>query len=141
MREPPAPGVGNEPVETSADERVAAGFARLLEAAAVSRVFGAPVERDGQTVIPVAEILAVGGFGVGAGGGRAAEGRRTGSGAGGGGQAFARGIAAVVVSREGVRVEPILDVTKIALAALTAAGFVFACWFGLAKPKRLPRSR
>jgi hypothetical protein len=35
-----------------------------------------------------------------------------------------------------VRVEPVFDATKIALAALTAAGFIWASWKGMSKPKR-----
>jgi uncharacterized spore protein YtfJ len=49
-----------------------------------------------------------------------------GGGGGGGGRVFSRPVAVVVASPEGVRVEPVLDVTKIALAALTAGGFMLA---------------
>jgi hypothetical protein len=38
-------------------------------------------------------------------------------------------VAVVVASAEGVRVEPVLDVTKIALAALTAMGFMVGMMF------------
>ena len=37
----------------------------------------------------------------------------------------------IVASAEGVEVRPVVDVTKIALAALTAAGFVLAAWKGM----------
>jgi hypothetical protein len=45
-------------------------------------------------------------------------------------------VAVIVSSPEGVEVRPVIDVTKIALAALTAAGFVWAAWNGMSKPKR-----
>jgi uncharacterized spore protein YtfJ len=52
-----------------------------------------------------------------------------GSGGGGGGRILSRPVAVVVASAEGVRVEPVLDVTKIALAALTAMGFMVGMMF------------
>jgi hypothetical protein len=39
---------------------------------------------------------------------------------------LSRPVAAVVISPTGVRVEPILDLTKIVLAALTTLGFMAA---------------
>ena len=45
---------------------------------------------------------------------------------GGGGRTFSRPVAVVIVGPEGVRVEPVMDVTKVALAALTAFGFMFS---------------
>jgi uncharacterized spore protein YtfJ len=47
-----------------------------------------------------------------------------GSGGGGGGRVLSRPVAIIVSSPEGVYIEPVIDVTKIALAALTAAGFM-----------------
>ncbi len=49
-----------------------------------------------------------------------------GVGGGGGGRTLSRPVASIVVDPNGVRVEPIVDVTKLWLAALTAAGFCFA---------------
>jgi hypothetical protein len=39
----------------------------------------------------------------------------------------------VINSPEGVRVEPVVDVTKIALAALTAAGFMIGMLFKMTR--------
>jgi hypothetical protein len=41
----------------------------------------------------------------------------------------------VVASPEGVHVEPIIDVSKIALAALTAFGFMFGMLARMNRPK------
>jgi uncharacterized spore protein YtfJ len=103
---------------------------KFLSAADVEAVYGSPVSQGEHTVIPAAEVLSLVGFGLGSGGGSqgAAENDTTGSGSGGGGggRMLARPVAAIIISPEGVRVEPIVDVTKIALAAFTALGFMAA---------------
>jgi uncharacterized spore protein YtfJ len=48
-----------------------------------------------------------------------------GGGGGGGGGASGRPVAVISVSEEGVRVEPVVDATKIALAFFTALGSMF----------------
>lgn len=115
---------------------------RLLEAADVSKAYGEPILHGDVLLLPAAEVLAIAGFGMGSGGGVALqrEGQRSrgsGGGGGGGGKTLARSIAVVVASPEGVHVKPVLDFTKIALAALTAAGFVLAAWKGMKRPGRL----
>jgi uncharacterized spore protein YtfJ len=50
----------------------------------------------------------------------------SGEGGGGGGRVLSRPVAAIVISPTGVRVEPIVDVTKIALAIFTTLGFMTA---------------
>ncbi len=47
-----------------------------------------------------------------------------GGGGGGGGYVFARPVAVIVSGPDGVRVEPVVDSTKIALAFFTALGFM-----------------
>jgi uncharacterized spore protein YtfJ len=103
---------------------------KFLSAANVEAVYGQPV-REGETiVIPTAEVLSVAGFGLGAGSGSQGPGGQentgTGSGGGGGGRVLSRPVAAIIISPEGVKVEPVVDVTKIALAAFTTAGFMLA---------------
>ena len=56
-----------------------------------------------------------------------------GGGGGGGGGASGRPIAVISVTEEGVEVEPVVDVTKIALAFFTALGSMF---FMLTKMKK-----
>ncbi|MBI3734583.1 MAG: hypothetical protein HY259_14180 [Chloroflexi bacterium] len=101
---------------------------KLLDAARVEAVVGQPMAYGDMVIIPTAEVLSVAGFGLGYGeGGPAAAskgGEGRGGGGGGGGRVLSRPVAAIVVSPEGVRIEPIVDVTKVALAALTAAGFM-----------------
>ena len=99
---------------------------RFLSAANVEAVYGSPI-REGETiVIPAAEVVSVAGFGYGSGGGpqRTDENSGSGEGGGGGGRVFSRPVAAVVITPTGVRVEPIVDVTKIALAFFTTLGFM-----------------
>jgi len=52
------------------------------------------------------------------------EGGGAGGGGGGGGRVFARPVAVIISGPEGVRVEPVVDATKIALAFFTALGFM-----------------
>jgi uncharacterized spore protein YtfJ len=102
----------------------------FLASADVSVVYGEPIQHEDTLIIPTAEVLCGMGFGVGRGGGTSAaqeDGNPsvgTGIGAGGGGKVLSRPVAVVVASPEGVRVEPVVDITKIALAALTALGFM-----------------
>jgi uncharacterized spore protein YtfJ len=112
---------------------------RLLDVANIDASFAEPVDHGDTTIIPCAEVLAVIGLGVGYGYGQSPrqkqkendsppEGESVGGGGGGGGwgRSFSRPVAVVVSSPNGVRVEPVIDVTKIALAAFTAAGFMLA---------------
>lgn len=113
---------------------------RLIAAADVSKVYAPAVEHGERLMIPAAELVAVAGFGMGSGSGIVAAGSRSprrggGGGGGGGGRTFARSVAVVVSSPEGVEIRPVIDVTKIALAALTAVGFVWAAWKKTAEPK------
>ncbi len=108
---------------------------QIANAARVDNVFGQPIEREGTIVIPCAEIAV--GLGMGIGSGPADEqGRPTGSGGGGGGGGRGRPIAVIVMSKDGVRVEPVLDLTKIVLATFTTGAFVLL-WIGrLMRPGR-----
>jgi len=99
----------------------------FLETADVSRVYGQPHEHEGCLIIPAAEVVSGMGFGAGYGVGvpPGEDGGSSGGGGGGGGKAFARPVAVIIADENGVRVEPIIDPTKIALTALTAFGFIF----------------
>ena len=98
----------------------------LLDAGRPDAVFAAPVTVDGRTVIGAAEVILAAGAGGGGGGGPQAEENRLaegfGAGAAGGGTTLARPVAVVIIEPDGVRVEPVVDVTKIGLAALTVVG-------------------
>ncbi len=101
-----------------------------LEAASVEAVYGEPVVSGDTVVITSAEVFSVLGVGAGYGSGSAGEGagaqagRGFGGGGGGGGRVLSRPVAAIVIRPGGVTVQPIVDVTKLGLAALTAIGFM-----------------
>jgi uncharacterized spore protein YtfJ len=115
-------------------------MAAFFDTASVDRVYGEPIVKGDLTIIPTAEVLTVMAFGVGFGSGPADESESkevgSGGGSGGGGKTFARPAAVVVVSPEGVYVEPIIDRTKVLLAAITALGFMVATLFGFLSPKK-----
>jgi|SRR5450759_4665626 uncharacterized spore protein YtfJ len=114
-----------KPAVTGSIEQV---LNRLVSNATVDTVFGRPIERDGATIIPCSEIMV--GFGMGNGTGPVDErGNLTGQGGGGGGGSQGRPIAVVVMTKEGVRVEPVLDLTKVVLASMTTGAFMLF-WFG-----------
>jgi uncharacterized spore protein YtfJ len=114
----------------------------FLSAASVEAVYAEPIRQGETIVIPAAEVLSFAGFGLGAGSGpQASEGvgsTGSGTGGGGGGRVLARPVAAIVISPAGVRVEPIVDVTKIGLAAITTLGFMLGM---LSRMKRTRRPR
>lgn len=107
-----------------------------------SVVYGRPIKQGEVTIIPAAEVIAGIGFGSGFGYGPVSEGegRSTfatgGEGGGGAGRTFSRPVAVVIVSPQGVRVEPVRDRTKVLLAAITAGGFMAAAFLRMISPKR-----
>jgi uncharacterized spore protein YtfJ len=114
----------------------------FLATADVSVVYGEPIQHDDTIIIPTAEVLAGLGFGFGSGSGNSPEGsdqkpaEGSGFGGGGGGRVLSRPVAVVVASPEGVRVEPVIDITKIALAGLTALGFMVGMMFRMTSRRR-----
>jgi uncharacterized spore protein YtfJ len=110
----------------------------FLSVADVKKVYGEPVESNGQTIIPAAEVLAGMGFGVGAGSGQGKDTSESGSGSGGGGggRTFSRPVAIIVAGPQGVEIQPVFDMSKIALTALTAFGFMLVT---VARMQRGPR--
>lgn len=98
----------------------------FIETADVSKVYGEPITHEDTLILPAAEVLAVAGFGAGYGSGGPEDGGGAGGGAGGGGKTFSRPVAVVIADSSGVRVEPVMDPTKIALTFFTAVGFMVA---------------
>jgi uncharacterized spore protein YtfJ len=114
-------------------------FDNFLESAGHKSVFAEPIAAEGSTVIGAAETMM--GWGGGGGGsfkmgegpiatdseGPEADARPPGDdfGGGAGGGAYTRPVAVIVIDDDGVRVEPVVDATKIALAAITAFGSMF----------------
>ena len=124
----------SQPV-VAGSEMYQATMEEFLAAADVRVVYGEPIQHDDTLIIPTAEVLCGLGFGVGSGFGTSSDentdkpSQGSGSGGGGGGRILSRPVAVVVASPEGVRVEPVVDITKIALAGLTALGFMVGMMF------------
>jgi uncharacterized spore protein YtfJ len=104
---------------------------RMISVADVGSVYGEPIKKGNTTIIPTAEVASFMGFGLGAGTGPAADPSKPGetlpaggSGGGGGGYNFARPVAVIIATPDDVRIQPIIDVTKVAIAALTTFGFM-----------------
>lgn len=104
-------------VGTTKTERVpdglVVGLDRLMTVSA-DRVFREPVRVGERVVIPAAAIMYGGGFGFGVD--TADQG-----GAGGGGWNDGRPVAVIEAGPSGVRVKPVVDVTRIGLTLVAAA--------------------
>jgi len=104
---------------------------KLFAVAEPGAVFSEPLNVGERTLITAAEVKVGMGFGFGGGIGTdeasedTAQDSGAGFGGGGGGASGGRPIAAISIGPEGVAVEPIVDVTKIALAFFTALGSMF----------------
>lgn len=128
------PGAPSGNVETTTDalDTISEVIQQLTTAADVRAAFGEPQTVGDRTVIPAAEVMCGLGFGLASGTGEApAAGGRPGGGVGGGagGGARARPIAAIVVEPSGVTIQPIVDLTQVWLAALSA-GIFSLFWLG-----------
>jgi len=111
---------------------------KFLSTANVEAVYGKPVKQGENLIIPASESISVFGFGLGGGSGgfEDEDGGGSGIGGGGGGRVFSRPVAVLVASPDGVRVEPVVDLTKIALAGLTAGAFMLGMVFRMLNPKK-----
>lgn len=101
---------------------------KLFTAAQPESLFTEPVVQGEYAVIMASEMMGGLGYGFGGGGGSApgeVEGSGFGGGGGGGGSMMARPVAAISVGPDGVRVEPIVDPTKIAIAFFTSLAAMF----------------
>jgi uncharacterized spore protein YtfJ len=113
---------------TTTNQSVEQIMSQLVNVARADAVFGQPMERGNAIVIPCSEVSA--GLGMGSGSGPIDEkGNSTGGGYAVGGGARGRPIAAIIITSDGVRVEPIMDMTKIALAAFSTGAFMLF-WLG-----------
>jgi uncharacterized spore protein YtfJ len=148
---------GTTPEETASlidktREQAATMLEKVFAAAQPGAVFGEPVGSGTYTVITAAEVTSGGGFGMGMGLGppsrpdtdapaadaASPEGRQPGgTGAGGGGGSMGRPVAIIAIGPDGVTIKPVVDVTKVALAGLTA----WATMLGLLRARRRARRR
>jgi uncharacterized spore protein YtfJ len=100
---------------------------KIFAAAQPGTVFSEPVVLGDYTVITASDVVAAGGFGFGSGSTDESDGtmasgqaRQLAGGGGGGGGSSGRPVAAIVIGPDGVKIEPVVDVTKIGLAAIGA---------------------
>jgi uncharacterized spore protein YtfJ len=117
---------------------------KLFETAKPSGVFSEPITTEGCTVITASEVAIGMGIGYGIGGtlnnqaddeaeppseseeeAPPSQKDEVGGGGGGGGGTNARPVAVIKITSEGVTVEPVVDVTKIALAMFTTVASMF----------------
>lgn len=111
-------------------EEVKAALDGLIRVARADAVFSEPVTSGEYTVITAAEIYAGAGLGYGLGGGSDSDPAKgdgdssggMGGGGGGGGASRGRPVAVISLGPDGVRVDPIVDPTKIVLALFTMLG-------------------
>lgn len=124
------PDMGVEILSKSfeSQEQSLAFMKELMKSADTSAVYSQPVQAGEYTVITASEVGTGGGFGYGGGFGpddeEEAE-EKMGAGGyagGGGGGSTGRPVAVISIGPNGVTVEPVIDLTKIALAAATALG-------------------
>jgi uncharacterized spore protein YtfJ len=100
---------------------------KIYAAAQPGAVFSAPVVSGSYTVITASEVMAGGGFGSGtqpvSKRKHAVEGEAdASSGSGGGGFSRGRPIAAIVVGPDGVKVQPIVDATRVVVTVFAVIG-------------------
>jgi uncharacterized spore protein YtfJ len=85
-------------------------------------VFSAPERFNDELVITAASWERAGGFGFGGGGRTDSAGHPDGGGGGGGGgTSVGRPVAVITVGAHDIRVEPVIDLTKLAVTALLSA--------------------
>jgi uncharacterized spore protein YtfJ len=115
-------------------EHLPALLEKIFAAARPDAVYSKPVVSGNYTVITASEITSSGGFGSGGGFELATspsikeqpdeEGSQPeqsgGGGFGGGGMSVGRPVAIIIIGPDGVTVKPIFDITKIALAGISA---------------------
>ena len=129
---------------------------KFVETARPSSVFAPPLTAGDYTIITASEVYAGMGVGFGGGGGSGPEaseepigdqppaeqaaadeelppGSGVGYGGGGGGVTLGRPVAAITVGPDGVSVEPIVDVTTIAIAFFTTVGAMALMFSRMAK--------
>ena len=110
-----------DPIDGAAT-RAIEGLEQLFGEASPSQVFSAPQPVGEHVIITAAAWERAGGFGFGGGSGTDEHGESSGgAGAGGGGTSIGRPVAVIRVGPDGINVEPVIDLTKLAVTALLSA--------------------
>jgi uncharacterized spore protein YtfJ len=97
-------------------QQLTSGLDRIMSVSA-DRVYREPVRVGETVVIPAAAIQYGGGFGFGLG----TQADNNGAGGGGGGWNEGRPVAVIEAGPAGVRVRPVVDLTKVGLTVIAAA--------------------
>lgn len=108
-------GEMNEAVRTTTESLTA-----IFGEATPATVFSEPLEVGDDIILTAAAWDRAGGFGFGAGGGGEGSEAGAGGGGGGGGVSEGRPVAVIRISAGGVQVEPVVDLTKVAVTGLLA---------------------
>lgn len=109
--------------------RVVESLEAVFGTASPATVYSDPQRVGDDLVITAASWERAGGFGFGGGGETAENGNVDGGGgAGGGGTSVGRPVAVIRITESGVEVQPVIDVTKVAVTALLSA---IAVWKAL----------
>jgi uncharacterized spore protein YtfJ len=129
-------------VAIEGNEQAVETIGRLFDVAAPDAVYARPLEAGEYTVITASEVSVGMGLGFGAGSDDGSEdadpASSGGAGGGGGGGGFSTGrpVAAIEIGPGGVRIEPIVDITKIAIALFAAIGAIFVARNRMRKASR-----
>ncbi len=107
-------------------EQMTGFVSHFAEVARAESCVGPAQSANGHTVVPLATVTVQAAFGMGFGGGSGAQANQEGSGSGGGGGGGGRGSSRVMaiadISEDGLRIQPVPDVTMLGLAAMALAG-------------------
>ncbi len=118
-------------------KEAASVIARLFDVAKPDAIFGDPVTQGEYSVITASELAVGVGLGFGTGEGKSEAGEVAGGGGGGGGGAsMGRPVATIIIGPNGAHMEPIVDVTKIAIAMFTTIGAMFVSWRAIRRAAR-----
>ena len=98
--------------------RTVEGLGAVFGPASPAAVFSEPERLGDDLIITAASWERAGGFGFGGGGGTPDDG---GGGGGGGGTSVGRPVAVIRVGAAGLEVEPVIDLTKLAVTVLLSA--------------------
>jgi len=101
-----------------AAERTVEALGSVFGPASPAAVFSEPERLGDDLIITAASWERAGGFGFGGGGDSQADG---GGGGGGGGTSVGRPVAVIRVGADGIDVEPVIDLTKLAVTVLLSA--------------------
>ena len=108
---------------------------KVTDAASPKAVFGEPIQQGDTTVITASSVnvglgYGLGGFVLDRSGSEHERRHEVNGGGGGGGGSYARPVAVISITTDGVKVEPIIDITKICLGFFSMMAAIIAALLG-----------